>query len=75
MTASVLAAVMIGPGETELREMPIPETRDDDGLLRVEACGVSEADPILFRRSDLSPAILGHEIVGTIERVGAGQIE
>ncbi len=70
MTASVLAAVMIGPGETELREIPIPETRDDDGLLRVEACGVSEADPILFRRSDLSPAILGHEIVGTIERVG-----
>jgi len=68
--ASVLAAIMTGPGETELREMPMPQMHNDNGLLRIEACGVSEADPILFRRSDLSPAILGHEIVGTIERVG-----
>jgi threonine dehydrogenase-like Zn-dependent dehydrogenase len=62
---------MTGPGETELREIPKPKTHNDDGLLRIEACGVSEADRILFRRSNLSPAILGHEIVGTIERIGA----
>ena len=67
---SALAAVMTSPGETEFREMRLPETHDNDGLLRIEACGVSEADPILFRRNDLSPAILGHEIVGIIERLG-----
>ncbi len=71
MAASGLAAVMTCPGKTELRELPLPETREDDGLLRIEACGVSEADPILFRRGDLAPAILGHEIFGTIERAGA----
>lgn len=70
MGASALAAVMTGPGKIELREMRLPETHDDDGLLRIEACGVAEADPILFRRKDLSPAILGHQIVGTVERVG-----
>ncbi len=69
--ASALAAVMTGPGIVELRELRLPESRDDDGLLRIEVCGVAEADPILFRRNDLSPAILGHEIVGTIERLGA----
>ncbi|MEE8438977.1 MAG: alcohol dehydrogenase catalytic domain-containing protein, partial [Micropepsaceae bacterium] len=74
MTASVLAAVMTAPGKTELRELPLPETREDDGLLRIEACGVSEADPILFRRGDLAPAILGHEILGTIQCAGAAAV-
>jgi len=71
MPGSVLAAVMTGPGKTELRELPFPETREDDGLLRVEACGVSRTDPDLFRRGDLAPVILGHEIVGTVQRAGA----
>jgi threonine dehydrogenase-like Zn-dependent dehydrogenase len=61
---------MTGPGIIELREMRLPEAHNNDGLLRIEACAVAEADTILFRRSDLSPAILGHQIVGTIERLG-----
>ncbi len=71
MGASALSAVMTGPGKIELREIALPETRDNDGLLRIEACGVAEADPILLRRYDLSPAILGHEFVGTLVRLGA----
>jgi threonine dehydrogenase-like Zn-dependent dehydrogenase len=71
MGASVLAAVMTGPGKTELREYPFPAMCKDDGLLRVETCGVSQTDSDLFRRGDLAPAILGHEIVGTVERVGS----
>lgn len=68
---SALAAVMTGPGRTELRELSLPTLSEDDGLLRVEMCGVAEADPILFRRGDIAPVILGHEIVGTIERMGS----
>ncbi len=68
---AALAAVMTGPGRTELHELPLPTLSEDDGLLRVEICGVSEADPILFRRGDIAPVILGHEIVGTIERLGS----
>jgi threonine dehydrogenase-like Zn-dependent dehydrogenase len=68
---SAVAAVMTGPGKIERREMRLPETCENDGLLRIEACGVAVSDPVLFRRNDLSPAILGHQIVGTIERLGA----
>jgi len=70
MTAKALAAVMTGPGKTALRELPIPHPQSDDGLLRIDLCGVAESDPNSFRRGDLAPAILGHEIVGTIERAG-----
>lgn len=71
MVLPVRAAVMTGPGKIELRNLPQPELGEDDGLLRVEACGVSEADPVLLRRADLAPAILGHEIFGTISEIGA----
>jgi threonine dehydrogenase-like Zn-dependent dehydrogenase len=67
---SVVAAVKSGPETTELREFPLPELPDDGGLLRVEACGVGGSDPEQYRRATRFPCIMGHEIVGTIERLG-----
>jgi len=75
MAPSGLAAVMICPGKTELRELPLPQAENDNGLLRIEMCGVSEIDPISFRRSDIAPTILGHEIVGTIQHIGPAAAE
>jgi threonine dehydrogenase-like Zn-dependent dehydrogenase len=62
---------MIRPGRAELRELPLPAVGPDDGLLKIEACGVAEGDPSLFRRSDVAPLIPGHEIVGVVARIGA----
>jgi threonine dehydrogenase-like Zn-dependent dehydrogenase len=80
------AAVLIRTGpeaEFEIREFPLPSLGDNDGLLRVDLCGVCGSDYRRVRgnreddanadRQDRRPlpAILGHEIVGTIAGVGA----
>lgn len=75
MTSRARAAVLTSPHSVELREFPLPEVSNHDGLLRVEVCGICGSDipvyegnasPELYRM----PLILGHEIVGRVERVG-----
>lgn len=54
--------------------MPIPTPGEHDLLIRVTACGVCRTD-LHIMDADLpahkSPLILGHEVVGTIVRLGA----
>jgi threonine dehydrogenase-like Zn-dependent dehydrogenase len=68
------AAVQTGPGEFELRTLPVPEIGPEDGLLRLEACGVCGSDVEMYRghlgRPDMYPYIPGHEPLGVIEEVG-----
>jgi alcohol dehydrogenase len=55
------------------REVPVPEIGDDDGILRVEACGLCGTDHEEFT-GDLFPGyafVPGHESVGIVERVGS----
>ena len=57
----------------ELREFPLPETGDDDALLRVERAGVCGTDSKLYHGLSFRkvfPSILGHEILGRIEAIG-----
>lgn len=73
MSGSVRAAVQTGPGKLEIREFPRPQIGADDGLLRVEACGICGSDVEQWKgglRRDPSPAIPGHEILGVVEEVG-----
>lgn len=42
MGEGVPAAVRTGPGRTELRELPMPESPDDGALLEVEIAGICE---------------------------------
>jgi len=72
MAQTVRAAVMVAPGRTELQSFPMPSVSADDAVLRVEACGVCGSDPGIYRRGAVLPAILGHEIAGTIEAIGDG---
>lgn len=65
----VRAAVKLGPGETELREYAPPAVGTDDAVLRVAATGVCGADVKWYRQEHDSPRILGHEIVGWIDRI------
>ena len=68
------SAVLVAPETFELRDFPLPAVGDDDGLLRLELAGVCGSDVLHWGgHSAVSrnlPAILGHEIVGRIERVG-----
>lgn len=44
MADLVRAAVQTGPLQIEIREFPRPPVGPDEGLLRVEACGVCGSD-------------------------------
>jgi threonine dehydrogenase-like Zn-dependent dehydrogenase len=70
----VRAAVQTGPLAYEIQEFPRPKIGDDDGLLRIEACGICGSDVEQYRghlvRPGMFPLIPGHEPLGIIEEVG-----
>jgi threonine dehydrogenase-like Zn-dependent dehydrogenase len=72
VTESVLAAVKIGPGTTELREMPMPRVAADAGLLRIEAAGICGSDARSYPKPSRhrQPHVMGHENVGRVIAVG-----
>jgi alcohol dehydrogenase len=67
------ALVLEEPRRLAARALPVPEIGDDDGLLRVEACGLCGTDHEQY--TGVLPAgfafVPGHESVGVIEAVGA----
>jgi 2-desacetyl-2-hydroxyethyl bacteriochlorophyllide A dehydrogenase len=75
MVAKTRAAVVTAPRKIEMRELPVPEIDEDSGLIHIELTGVCGVDWPAFTgaRPDRfkMPLILGHEIVGRIERIGA----
>jgi alcohol dehydrogenase len=66
------AVVLVGPRQLAGRELPLPEVGDDDGLLRVEACGLCGTDHELYTGTlpGPYPFVPGHESVGIVEAVG-----
>ncbi|WP_313422512.1 NADP-dependent oxidoreductase [Stenotrophomonas rhizophila] len=68
-----------GKKETgHIDDVPTPALRDDDVLIRVHAASVNALDPKI-RRGEFKvilpyrlPLILGNDLAGTVERVGAG---
>lgn len=67
-----LAMVLTGPHRFEAQEFALPEVGLDDGLLRVEACGLCGTDHELYTGHIPAPrpVIPGHETVGIIDRLG-----
>ncbi len=73
------ATVMLQKGPRDLRQasVAIPQPGPGAAILRVEACGICGSDidaidAVAIGRVDHFPRVLGHEIVGTVERVGEG---
>jgi threonine dehydrogenase-like Zn-dependent dehydrogenase len=68
----VKAAVMVEPGSMEMRNFPKPEIAEDALLLKVDAAGVCGSDKHTYLgHLKLSfPVIPGHEVMGTIEKLG-----
>ncbi len=67
------ALVLDRPRQLSLRELPLPEVRDDGALVRIEACGLCGTDHEQY--TGVLPAsfafVPGHEAVGVVERIGA----
>src|SRR5262244_1149211 len=75
---AVRAVVLTKPRTLEPREFPRPVIGDDDGLLRIEACGICGSDYEQYegaqpQHEDYTPypVIPGHEPLGIIEEIGA----
>jgi threonine dehydrogenase-like Zn-dependent dehydrogenase len=69
------AFVIIGPGESRIAEIAVPEPGAEEVLLRTRIVGMCGSDLNTFRgRNPLVtyPRIPGHEIAATIEEVGPG---
>jgi NADPH:quinone reductase-like Zn-dependent oxidoreductase len=58
----------------EFREVNIPQPRDGQVLIRVEAFGLNFADIVaregMYRDAPPRPCVLGYDVVGTVESVG-----
>jgi L-iditol 2-dehydrogenase len=68
------AAVLRGPGELAVEEIPIPEVPPDGLLLKVMACGLCGSDLRSYQhgmRYDKEWQILGHELNGVVAELGA----
>jgi len=71
MRAMVLESVQ---SPLVLRDVPVPTLKKHELLIRVHVCGVCRTD-LHIMEGDLPspklPLILGHQVVGTVEEVGA----
>lgn len=69
----ITAAVQTAPTKIELREFARPRIGPDDGILRVEACGICGTDVELYSgglKIVEHPFIPGHEPLGIIDELG-----
>ncbi len=58
--------------DVRLEEMPVPEISSGEVLLKIEASGICGSDVMEWYRIHRVPLVLGHEVAGTIVRVGDG---
>lgn len=72
MKTTMKAVQVLAKGEPmRLVEVPIPQPEEGQVLIRVEACGICHGDSkVIEGRASEYPRIPGHEVVGTIEKLG-----
>jgi L-iditol 2-dehydrogenase len=72
----VRAAVLVGPGQVELRSIAGPEVGPDDVLVAPRAVGICGSDLHLYRHGRIGtsvvdgPLVLGHESAGEVVALG-----
>src|SRR5437764_13390292 len=77
MMTAVIAYEYGAPEVLKIEEVPRPEPKDDEALVRVIASGVNPADPLTLSGKFAKewgthlPLIPGYEIAGIVEKTGA----
>ncbi len=69
------AVVYLGPEQVELRQVPVPEPKTGELLVRVRAATTCGTDVKTYRRGHPKfppPFVFGHEFGGDVVQVGAG---
>src|SRR5207247_3973440 len=71
------AQVFHGPGDLRFEEMPVPEPRPGEIVIRIEAALTCGTDVKVLRRGHPVmiphvPTVFGHEFAGAVARVGSG---
>lgn len=75
MKMKALVKTAKGPGNIEVREVPVPELTEPDWvLIKVKAAGVCGSDLHIWHDHFpyWPPVIMGHEFSGEVTKVGAG---
>lgn len=65
--------IMIEPRKIEFREIPVPELRENEVLIKIMCLGICGSDIHVYRGNHpytLYPVTQGHEVSGIIEKVG-----
>src|SRR5580658_2243023 len=71
--ATMRAAVYRGINDVRLEEVPVPEIRRGEILVRVHTCGICGTDlKKIATGSHSAPRIFGHETAGVVAKVGDG---
>ncbi len=63
-------AVYYSNTDLRIEDQPVPTISDDEALMRIEASGICGSDVMEWYRRDKVPLVLGHEVAGTISRIG-----
>lgn len=69
------AAVYLGPGQIEVREVPTPQCGEGEVLLKVDACAICGTDLRIYQHGHHAvnpPHIIGHEVSATVAEIGPG---
>jgi L-iditol 2-dehydrogenase len=76
MTELMQAAVLHGPGDLRVEKVPVPTLGADDALVAVAGVGLCGSDLHYYQHGRNGtnvvdrPAILGHEVAGTVVAAG-----
>ncbi len=73
MAAKTISAVWEEMNKIVLREFDLPDIGSDEGLLKIEMAAICVGDAKSFKSKEKKknlPIILGHEILGHIEKIG-----
>ncbi|MDP8940209.1 MAG: alcohol dehydrogenase catalytic domain-containing protein, partial [Actinomycetota bacterium] len=73
VNGSMRTAILEEPhADLKIEEIPIPEPRRGEVLVKVTACGACHTDLHVIKDETPfpTPAVLGHEITGTVEALG-----
>lgn len=69
----MLAALITGQGQVELRQFPEPVAADDGVVVDIAYCGICGTDVHAYQSGrPYNPAVCGHEWAGTVSAVGRG---
>ena len=77
MEEKIKAFVLHSPEDMRLEEVPMPQIKPEDALVKVKSVGVCGSDVHYFRHGRIGsfivkdPMILGHECAGEVVSVGA----